>query len=65
MGRAARTKEIVGSSTRSVEEAIRDGMALAARWGAAWVRITTISARALDEHQQVYRVRLLIGLSPA
>jgi flavin-binding protein dodecin len=65
MGRVARTKQIVGSSTRSVEEAVRDGMARAARWGAAWVRITTISARASDEHREVYRVRLLIGLSGA
>jgi|RhiMethySRZTD1v2_1073278.scaffolds.fasta_scaffold3270805_2 flavin-binding protein dodecin len=65
MGRVARTKQIVGSSTRSVEEAIRDGMALAARWGAAWVRITTISARALDEHRELYRVRLVIGLTGA
>jgi flavin-binding protein dodecin len=65
MGRVARTKQIVGSSTRSVEEAIRDGMALAARWGAAWVRVSTISARMSDDRREVYRVRLVIGLDPA
>ena len=65
MGRVARTMHIVGSSTRSLEEAVRDGMARAAHRGAAWVRITRITARASDERRELYRVRLLIGLSGA
>jgi flavin-binding protein dodecin len=62
MGRGTRTVQIVGSSTRSLEEAIRDGMARAARRGARWARITRISARSSDGEREVYRVRLLIGL---
>jgi flavin-binding protein dodecin len=65
MGRVARTMHIVGVSTRSVEEAVRDGMAAAARLGAAWVRITRITARAADDRCEQYRVGLIIGLSPA
>ncbi|MCO1659225.1 dodecin domain-containing protein [Pseudonocardia humida] len=62
MGRGTRTAQIIGSSTRSLEEAIRDGMARAARAGARWARITGISARSEDGDGEVYRVSLLIGL---
>jgi flavin-binding protein dodecin len=57
-----RTVQIIGSSTRSLEEAIRDGMACAARRGARWARITRISARTADGEREVYRVRLMVGL---
>jgi flavin-binding protein dodecin len=62
MGRGTRTAQVIGSSTRSVEEAIRDGMARATRLGARWVRITRISARAPDDDGELYLVRLLSGL---
>jgi flavin-binding protein dodecin len=62
MGRGMRTVQIIGSSTRSLEEAIRDGMARAARRGGRWARITRISARTNDGDHEVYRVRLLVGL---
>jgi len=62
MGRGTRTAQIIGSSTRSLEEAVRDGMARAAREGARWARITGISARSDDGAAEVYRVSLLIGL---
>ena len=62
MGRGTRTAEIIGSSTRSIEEAIRDGMSAAARRGAQWVRVVRISARAPEGGSELYRVRLLIGL---
>jgi flavin-binding protein dodecin len=65
MGRVARTAQIVGSSTRSLEEAVRDGMARAAQAGAHWVRIAGISARTTDDEHEVYRVRLLVGLALA
>ena len=65
MGRVTRTKQIIGSSTRSLEDAVRDGMARAASWGASWVRITTISARMPDDRRELYRVRLVIGLAGA
>jgi flavin-binding protein dodecin len=65
MGRGMRTVQIIGSSTRSLEEAIRDGMASAARRGAQWARITRISARTADGEREEYRVRLLIGLQLA
>jgi flavin-binding protein dodecin len=65
MIRGTRTAHIVGSSTRSLEEAIRDGMGRAARWGAQWARITGISARSADGGREVYRVRLVIGTQRA
>jgi flavin-binding protein dodecin len=65
MVRGARTAQIVGSSTRSLEEAIRDAMAHAARLGALWARIVKISARSDDGSSEVYRVRLLVGLQLA
>lgn len=65
MLRGIRTTHIIGSSTRSLEEAIRDGMARAARWGAQWARITRISARSVDGSREVYQVRLVIGTQRA
>lgn len=65
MGRGARTAEVIGSSTRSLEEAVRDGMARAAGRGARWARIVRISARSDDGERELYRVRLLIGLALA
>ncbi len=65
MAGVTRTTHIVGSSTRSLEEAIRDGMARAASWGAAWARITKISARTADGECEVFRVGLVAGVGPA
>ncbi|WP_214402784.1 dodecin domain-containing protein [Pseudonocardia lacus] len=62
MGLGTRTAEVIGSSTRSLDEAVRDGMARAARLGALWARITRISARTSADEHEVYRVSLLIGL---
>jgi flavin-binding protein dodecin len=61
MARATRTAQIIGSSTRSLDAAIHDGLARARRWGAAWARVTKISARAVDDGRRRYRVRLLVG----
>ena len=59
MARGTRIAHIVGSSTRSVEEAIRDAMNRAAEWGAKRTRITRISGRSADGHAELYRVQLL------
>ena len=65
MARGNRTAQITGSSTTSLDEAIRDGMARARRWGASWARITKISARTAGGRRELYLVRLLIGRSRA
>ena len=60
-----RTAQIIGSSTRSLEEAIHDGMARARRWGASWAKITRISARTWDGRRKHYRVILDVTDGPA
>jgi flavin-binding protein dodecin len=61
MHRGTRIAHIVGSSTRSVEEAIRDAMARAAEWGSIRTRITRISGRSRDGSTELYRVQVLVA----
>lgn len=59
MARGTRIAHIVGVSTRSVEEAVRDAMDRAAQWGAKCTRIVRISGRSADGRAELYRVQLL------